>query len=535
MRSFLARRAWLLDTVVLSLLLAAQTHGLFTRTEALTGGAVPYPLDDAYIHLAVARTLAEHGVWGLRPDHFAACTSSLLWPLALAAARLLGETSWAPVTLSSAAATAAVALACGALRDEAGLLRRGAVAVLAFAAPLGPLTAMGMEHAPQVLASLALVHAASGGLGATAPSRRQWAELAALAFLATSLRYEGAFLVAALCGALALRRRWLGALAVGAVGALPPVLFGAYALAHGGPFFPSSVLLKRAPLPLGSLGGWLEVFGRIAEGLRAVPSLAFLLAAVLLGWVATSRSRSTDAQALRAIQAVYLATAVLHLVLARVGHWFRYEAYLVALGVYVLARTLGRLARQPAVAERLALARFRVAAAALAILFCVPLLIRGATADRAVPYASRNVYAQQFQMARLALAFGREAVALNDIGAVAYFTDVEIVDLWGLASPEVMRAKREGRDDADFNAQQVARAGAPVAMLYADWYPDTLPSAWTRVGSWRVRNAGALGNAEVTVFATTPEDVPRVRSAFCGVAATFPPGVTGSTGTEACR
>src|SRR3954471_23289583 len=56
-----------------------------------SGGHVVYGLDDAYIHMTVARTLAQHGVWGINPGEFAPASSSLLWVVILSAAdRLAG-------------------------------------------------------------------------------------------------------------------------------------------------------------------------------------------------------------------------------------------------------------------------------------------------------------------------------------------------------------------------------------------------------------------------------------------------------------
>ena len=47
-------------------------------------GTFVYTLDDAYIHLTIGRTLAEHGVWGVSPREYSSASSSPLWTILLA-------------------------------------------------------------------------------------------------------------------------------------------------------------------------------------------------------------------------------------------------------------------------------------------------------------------------------------------------------------------------------------------------------------------------------------------------------------------
>ena len=48
-----------------------------------SGGALVYWIEDAYIHLAMARNLALHGVFGATPHEFTTSSSSPLWVLLL--------------------------------------------------------------------------------------------------------------------------------------------------------------------------------------------------------------------------------------------------------------------------------------------------------------------------------------------------------------------------------------------------------------------------------------------------------------------
>jgi hypothetical protein len=57
----------------------------------LNGGHFTYALDDAYIHLALARNIA-HGHYGVNAGEFAAPASSALWPFLLAPFAALAAT-----------------------------------------------------------------------------------------------------------------------------------------------------------------------------------------------------------------------------------------------------------------------------------------------------------------------------------------------------------------------------------------------------------------------------------------------------------
>ena len=66
---------------ILALLLVVGYLGISSTQR--NQGDFTYALDDTYIHLAVTQNFATHGVWGINPDAFSSCTSSLVWPALL--------------------------------------------------------------------------------------------------------------------------------------------------------------------------------------------------------------------------------------------------------------------------------------------------------------------------------------------------------------------------------------------------------------------------------------------------------------------
>jgi hypothetical protein len=59
--------------------MAAAIYYAFHSSVDLNRGYFVYVIDDPYIHMAMAKNMALHGVWGVSQYHFASSSSSLLW------------------------------------------------------------------------------------------------------------------------------------------------------------------------------------------------------------------------------------------------------------------------------------------------------------------------------------------------------------------------------------------------------------------------------------------------------------------------
>jgi len=461
-----------------------------------------YGLDDAYIHMAIAKHLVQHGVWGVTPYAFSSAASSLLWPLLLALCYLVtGVGELAPLVLNLAAVTGLLVMVYRLGRERLpGWAGLAVVLGVTFGAGLPAVTLTGMEHVLQALLALAwcwlaarAVATKEAGLGGPTVG------LLALAPLVTMARYEGGFLVAAAALLLALRRRWLPALAVAGLAALPLAVYGRISFAHGWSWFPSSVLLKGLlyqPPYQGVVGLVVSRLGMSRLSLLTGAALAVYLARGL-----RSRRWWEPEQALLLLFGV---AALGHLLCIPEGE-LRYETYLAVVGLAAVPLNLfGLLQEIGGWAGRRPVAG-GAAVLGLALLAVLPSPERAASIGTAV-IASTNIYQQQYQMGRfLRRYYQGQGVAANDIGAIDYLADLRLVDVWGLGTREVAAARlAEGYSSPV--VEGLARAqGVRVAILYYEWFEPLLPRQWVAVGTWTIPNNVACGRETVTFLATDPQ------------------------------
>ena len=498
----------MLAVAVVLLLRAALAH---------TGGTLVYALDDAYIHMAVARSLAEHGVWGVTRYGFTACTSSLAWPLLLAAADVVfGVRDGAPLVLNLLAATAALLLADRLLSDIAVAARVAALVAVVLLTPLPTLVMAGMEHTLHVAAVFWLLDRFRGAEEGP-PARAAAVTLGVAAALATATRYESVFLLAPAVLLLAIDGRRSAAMAAAIGGLLPPASFAAVAVGHGWPPLPTSLLLKRATFEGSGLAGLVDRLGGHAlRTLTEAPHLLVLLSAVLVMSAALPASR-----VVRRWDAIFVAGTLLHLQLAAVGWLFRYEAYLVAVGVVLVARHLA----DAAAVLRGSAARLTLVLAALVA--AAPLLVRGAQALAQTPAAVKNIYEQQYQMGLFLRGLPPgSAVMANDIGAICYLADVRMVDLFGLATRETAEARRAGRVDQALLSRLAADARPAAIVIYRSWFADAVPREWVEVGTWKVPDKVVVADRTVSFYATDAAAASRLGQALAAFQPRLPTSVS---------
>jgi hypothetical protein len=510
--SFLRRHWPFLFAAVVWLALFAVT---LAQILAITGGRIVYASDDVYIHMAIAKNLVLHGVWGVTPFEFTSCASSIIWPLVIAFTYVLfGVNEWSPILLNLFLSLAVLAVVYRFLRGRGrgDLVCAAVLLALVLCLPMTAISFDGMEHILQILVFVVfterlffVLNREPGG------SWDLW--LPILACGLTLVRYEGLFLAGAAVILLAWKKKWKLGTAVVLAAALPVAGMAAVSLAHGWYPIPNSVLIKSAPftdiIPEMPIQTLTRPF-RYLSGRDYILSLVVLL---LLFWLATAREvPRRDLFRRLAPGAFFLMVVFAHGTLIDMEWFYRHAAYLLMLGIITIEMTWpagGLRWRWPASGAA------RLAIGALAVFLAYPFYARASGAILDTPLAARNIYEMQYQMALfLSRYFPQGPVAANDIGAISYYNDFSLLDLYGLASMDVARAKLVGTYDTELIDRLTRESGAQVVIVYDYWFDryGGLPKGWVKAGEWHFTDCYVCGGDTVSFYAPSAAQADSLRA-----------------------
>jgi len=474
----------------------------------LTRGYFEYPLDDVYIHLAMAEQIAAGG-YGVNPGEYASAASSPLYPLLLlfqpgSEVQRILPLVWNTVGLIASA------WIWGHLMVRANLQGPWAVA-LAVLTPLSlnfaGVAFVGMEHALHLAASLAVL---LGGVVLIEDKRVSWILVLGIA-LCPVLRFEGLALALVGVGLVAVSGRIVVATGLLALAIIPLVAFGWYLTTLGLDPFPNSIQAKLETSDLADESRLTKTIFAILTNIQFWGGMSLMLGTVAL----LLSFRLAKWSAIRPYALVFLGVALAalaHLVLGRIGWMHRYE-------IYILATLTGAL--------MLALSKWNSAKAAGVTLVWV--VGAGALYVQELMWENitnpRTIHLQQHQMARLAQDFAKTKVAVNDLGWVAWSNPNYVLDLWGLASNEA----REARifNPVDGWAGDLTRAqDVPLVMVYNHWIDEGLSDDWVPLGGLVVKEYTAfIGSPVVHFYASDAQYVDQLNAALAEWAPTLPQGV----------
>jgi hypothetical protein len=459
-----------------------------------TDGHLIYSVDDAYIHMAVAKNLARSGLWGCTPFHFSSSSSSLLWTFVLGVAyRLFGVRDVVPLVLNVAFVVSTLVVANRSLTrlGVPPLLRAATLVGIVVAFPMTGMVLLGMEHPLHLLLTIAFAAAAVEALTIGPEDRRRARRrtmgLCLLGALLGASRYEGFFLVGLACLGFLARRQILRCLSVGVAACVPVVVFGVISVANGAFFLPNSLMLKASGESVSALHALLKPFGSedlaFLSNNRALPILLVLgVLGALAQWY--SRRDFWRPQALFPLLLASMIVAHGHYVFSPLYWVYRYDAYLVGFGIFVAGVLLAELRAGGAVARR-----FLPALLATLLVGIVANVPEGVFPSVEIA-GMRNTWLEQYHTALFIRAYYPDAaVVVNDLGAVTYYTEANILDVVALGNVEPLEImRRTGAYTSRDVLAWTSRSQPRVAIISLGWgyVVPLVPREWIKVAEVEV-------------------------------------------------
>ena len=509
--------AWLFLFALLSCLVYGGTEAF------LLSGDLGFPLDDSWIHLQFARQLIEGEGLSFRSGQMVTASTAPLWTAFLALLHYLPGSTVVWVKVFGALLFVLGAGALHRLARQLGLepwLAGCAGVLYAMTSSLVWSALSGMEIPLFALLSL-------WGLCNHLAERRQPERLpvsVALFALATLARPEGALLLLLALGDFALcfdrrehvlrvrlrgfRRLWPRALLVLVV--LAPTLL--FFIGIGGSPLPTTYSAKA-----GDSSVWLPSAGYLYTvfGIFFRPQPIMTLLAVAGGLVLVKRvGGAEDAGLLPTLWVFALPLCYGALSGAQgpplVGNFGRYFfplfPFVILLGAVAGQAILGRRGL------RLALGRTTVPIPVLAILLSVaPSLLPWLQGSTRLAQGVANVADSDVALARwISQHLPADAVlAVQDVGALGYFTANPLVDLSGLVTPQAQALVRAARSPQDpmgaAGMKQLLEETRPdFVICFPNWFPPlTREGGGLRhLATWEIPDNITMGGDRLLIFAT---------------------------------
>lgn len=483
-RASLARECLGPSPLLLALVLSCVTVGtsayyLWAGSHAPLG--LGFPLDDAWIHLRIARNLADGHGFSFNPGVPTAGATAPLWSLLLAVPALLGAPATTGALVMGIAWGVIAALAAAALTWEASrssLARWGA----GLAVALSPRLTWGSLSGMEVTLYAALVPLALWAYLRERPrDGHTWAVWAALAGTARPEAFVllPVVFIHQVVSAPKGWRAWWRQLGAAGWALMVIVPYAALNWRGGGTLLPTTFYAKS--YGAGLLNGILEGnAGEILKGVTSYPlsTLNTLLlysqgqsAIFFMAWLAgvlalsglafkhPTTPRGTAVIALTFLAAP-LAVGAVAPVPSILTHEGRYIAHLVVLFFVIGACGFAAI-------DRVSSARWVMPA--LIGIALLRLMSQNVTAvDRYVAMTG-NIQEMHVSMGHWieSHTLGDARIATNDIGAIGFLSDRFIIDTEGLVTPAIIPYKRQHRLLA-----YLEQARPDLLVIFPHWYPE---------------------------------------------------------------
>ncbi len=471
---------------------------IFFFTISNTGGHLFYTLDDPYIHMAIAKNLVKHGIWGITKYEFTSCSSSPLWTLILSFSFLfVGIKDFLPFVLNVffASLTAVFIFNFIVKFTDSNLTIFSVIISVLFFSPFITVIFTGLEHSLYTMIIILIAIFLYKILGEK-ENKKSIYILYVLIILLTLTRYEGLFVAFSLFLIFIYRRKFLIAFLILIFAFISFLAVGFISVFNDWHFFPNSVLLK-SPVPVTDIWSFIKEtfyprFLRIFWAYNRIFVLVFISFVIFL-----HLRKNKELSPFKALIFFFMSVTFLHIQFAMTGSLLRYEMYIIALGIFVNSVLIIIFLKEK---KNIIKIYTKIFLFILVLFFSISIF----KAVKNVPIASTNIFQMQYQMSKFIGRFYEgKTIALNDIGAVNFYSDVKCVDLWGLANKEIGDYRRQKAYNTNIIYSVNKEKNTEIAIVFESWFKQYggLPSNWYEAGKWTIPNNITCGSDSVTFYA----------------------------------
>ncbi|WED44463.1 hypothetical protein [Legionella cardiaca] len=463
----------------------------------LNNGVFSYTLDDPYIHLSLAKHIAN-GEYGFNHSEVSSPSSSVLWPFLLSLFSHLSFYEFMPLFLNSLFSLLILSvfiLLCLSVDPKNSQIQWKHVFLFCILIPAINLVGLifsGMEHSLQMLFSVLLIS------GLIRESRTQYFPrwLAVVIVIGPLIRYENLSLLLPALFFLFYRghRKEVIYTSIGLLVLLS--LFSIFLLYLGQPILPASILNKIGFAQYPSFRE--ELFEQFNLNLTQRQGLIFLILLFIFTVVISFSKLTLIKKQLLSVVSISL---LLHLFLGKFNWFHRYELYLYAailLLIFYLYFDSYYQSKTPNTWY---------------VLLLIGTFLAGYpyfTVLITLPQATNNVYLQQYQMRKFVINWVKSPVAVNDIGWVSFNNPYYVLDLWGLGSYDIYK-KRSAHKNTLWMDKTIKKSHVKLVMLYKEWF-YTVPSNWVSLGCLSfVGPRVSVADKTVNFYATDEKYVPELK------------------------
>ncbi|WP_299176345.1 glycosyltransferase family 39 protein [uncultured Chryseobacterium sp.] len=478
-----------------------------------TEGHYTYIIDDAYIHLSIAKNFALHQVWGMTPYAFSSSSSAPLFTFLLSVfISLFGNHELIPLFFNAVCSFLIIHFLYQYYSIFFKNNKHRIIASLftVFFAVLHLQLLIGMEHALHVLVVIVNVLYLYQWMNSGFKDRFSLYWFYFSIALLGLIRFESMFYFVSLVLLFFVIKRYQEIFLTLLFGFVPILLFGCYNYQQAGYFFPNSVVVKGTQFDFS--GNYFEqiyiiLFKNMLFNVSfyKVGLFPLLMTAVLLIKEYKNKKRFSEIVSDYFFVIVWSLTLILHSLFGDFKGTFRYEAYIMVGFTMALIPKLKNFFAQPFI-------QFKKDKVSGILILCSFLLLIYKTgyAHKMLVLGSRNIYEQQVQSAKfLNRYYNTSKVVANDIGAICYFSEIHLFDIAGLGSKEMIPFNQNKRvfDDEfeNYLENYCEKNKYQLAVVYESWLGNHVPENWKKAAVLQINNKIGVASDRVTIFSIDPD------------------------------